>query len=266
LTRYRHAAVNRDKYTAVAHAALDFANPFAIESLDRVVAAMGLVPGGTFLDIGAGKAALCARLASRAVRCDAIERSPLMAAEARRRSGANGGTASVTVHEEDAADYVARTPDASYDGAACIGSTHALSGLPQTLAALHRVISPDGWALIGEGFWERPPPSEYLAATGIEAHEFTPLAGLSDAAMAAGLRTHLVLTASAREWDDYEWAHARGIETYAAAHRSDPDVPAMLARSRAWRDAYLRWGRGTLGFALVACRRAEPPAPDPDKA
>ncbi len=249
--------MSRDTYTFAAHAALDFANPFAPETFDRVLALMDLKPGTAFLDIGAGKGALCARLAARGVLCDAVERSPLMAAEARRRAAAVGRPGSVTIHEEGASDYIARTPDSKYDGAACIGSTHALGGLAQTLAALHRVIRPEGWALVGEGFWERPPPPEYLAVTGIEAHEFTPLAGLSEAALAAGLRAHLVLTASQREWDEYEWAHARGIEAWAAGHPSDPDAPAMLTRSRAWRDAYLRWGRGTLGFALLACRRAD---------
>lgn len=249
--------MNRDKYTAAAHAALDFANPLSSEAIDRAIAAMALEPGSTVIDIGAGKAALGARLAQRGVACDCIERSPLMAAEARRRAAAipEGGGGSISVHEVDAADYLARTPDSTCDGAACIGSTHALGGLAQTLAALRRVIRPGGWAIIGEGFWERSPDPEYLAATGIQAHEFTALAALSGAAMAAGLRTHLVLTASQREWDDYEWAHARGIEAWAADHPTDPDAPAMLARSRAWRDAYLRWGRGTLGFALLACRR-----------
>jgi hypothetical protein len=30
----------------------------------------------------------------------------------------------------------------------------------------------------------------------------------------------------------------------------DPDVAAVLERSRRWRDAYLRWGRDSLGFAV----------------
>lgn len=247
--------MNRDTYTFAAHAALDFANPFAPETFDRVLAVMDLRPGDTFLDIGAGKGALCTLLAARAVACDAVERSPLMASEARKRLTNIRGGGSVRVHEFDAAEFIARTPDARYHAAACIGSTHALGGLTQTLATLRRVIRPDGWALIGEGFWERPPAPEYLAATGIEGYEVAPLAELADAALAAGLRPHLVLTASAREWDEYEWTHARGIEAWAAAHADDPDAPAMLARSRGWRDAYLRWGRGTLGFALMLCRR-----------
>ena len=38
--------------------------------------------------------------------------------------------------------------------------------------------------------------------------------------------------------------------TTRASSPTIPDVPAMLERIRRWRDAYLRWGRDTLGFAV----------------
>ncbi len=51
-------------------------------------------------------------------------------------------------------------------------------------------------------------------------------------------------------------------EAFAAANPSDPDAPAILARLRPWREGYLRWGRTTLGFALLLFRRS-PGAPNP---
>ena len=36
----------------------------------------------------------------------------------------------------------------------------------------------------------------------------------------------------------------------AASSRTTPMSAAMLERIRRWRDAYLRWGRDTLGFAV----------------
>ena len=47
----------------------------------------------------------------------------------------------------------------------------------------------------------------------------------------------------------------RSIERYAGEQPDDPDVPAMLKRIRRWRDAYLRWGRDTLGFAVYLFHR-----------
>jgi hypothetical protein len=40
------------------------------------------------------------------------------------------------------------------------------------------------------------------------------------------------------------------------AHPDDPDRDAMLKRIRNWRDAYLRWGRSTLGFGLYLFQKA----------
>lgn len=244
-------------YTFVAHASLDFANPLSPEVFDRAIGLMALTPGERFVDFGAGKGEFCVRMAARrGARCDAVERSPLMAAEARRRASALGidRPGAVTVHEGDAAEFIRSVPIGCYSGAACVGSLHALGGLAGTLSALARIVRRGGWAMIGEGFWQRPPAPEYLAATGIDAGEFHPLSGLTDAVSAAGARLHDVAVATEREWDDYEWAHARGIESWAAANAGHGDAPEMLERSRAWRQAYLRWGRGALGFALLTGR------------
>ena len=57
------------------------------------------------------------------------------------------------------------------------------------------------------------------------------------------------VTASVDECDEYQWTYSRSIDRYAREQPDDPDVPVMLERSRKLRDAYLRWGRDTLGFA-----------------
>ena len=55
-----------------------------------------------------------------------------------------------------------------------------------------------------------------------------------------------------------EWKYCRSIERYAREQPEDPDVPQMLERVRRWRDAYLRWGRETLGFAVYLFYRPGP--------
>jgi hypothetical protein len=40
------------------------------------------------------------------------------------------------------------------------------------------------------------------------------------------------------------------MERYLDANPDDPDSGAMALRIRAWHDAYLRWGRDTLGFGF----------------
>jgi SAM-dependent methyltransferase len=154
---------------------------------------MALNPGDSFVDVGAGKAEFCVRLAARrGARCDAVERSSLMVAAARQRVEAAiiPPPGRVMVHETDATGFLGGVAAGYYAGAACVGSSHALSGLAGTIAALTRVVRRGGYVLIGEGFWNRQPTEEYLAATGIEAAEFQPLNGVTDAVSAAGVYLH----------------------------------------------------------------------------
>ena len=74
----------------------------------------------------------------------------------------------------------------------------------------------------------------------------------------AGLIPMHAATANLDEWDEYEWKYCRSIERYAREQPEDPDVPAMLERIRKWRDAYLRWGRDTLGLRRLSLLSAGP--------
>jgi SAM-dependent methyltransferase len=176
--------------------------------------------------------------------------------EVRRRAAASGTEVAARINavHSDAGTFATAARAGSYDGAVCIGSSHALGGAVPALAAVARLLKPGGEALIGEGVWEREPTPDYLKASGMTMEEMPTLAEWTAAAASAGLSARWIITASPRGWDEYEWAHARGIEAFAAMNPGHPDGPAMLSRSRAWRDAYLAWGRGTLGFALGVLR------------
>lgn len=49
---------------------------------------------------------------------------------------------------------------------------------------------------------------------------------------------------------EYEGRYCGAIERYIEANPDDPDIDAMAKRIRPWHDAYLRWGRDTLGFGF----------------
>lgn len=249
--------MDRHLYTAAAHARLDFANPIFGATIDRALAVLTLPDNARVIDIGCGKGELAVRIArrwgGRGTGVDAVDSSALMIEETKRR----GAGAPVNAVLADAGTFVAAAADASYDGAACVGSSHALGGAVPALSAIARLLRPGGEAIIGEGVWESEPSPDYLKATGMTAGEMPTIPDWTTAAEAAGLMVRWLVTASTREWDEYEWAHARGIEDFAEKNPQHPDAPTMLARSRAWRSAYLAGGRGTLGFALMVCRRVK---------
>jgi hypothetical protein len=48
--------------------------------------------------------------------------------------------------------------------------------------------------------------------------------------------------------------HFKRIEYKAEANPDDPALAARLMRGHQWREAYLRWGRSTMGFGLYLFR------------
>ena len=102
---------------------------------------------------------------------------------------------------------------------------------------------------------QRKPPADYVAFLGGSESQFLEHRGNVQAGIDTGLVPIHAATASSDEWDEYEWKYSRSIELYAREQPDDPDVPAMLERIRRWRDAYLKWGRDTLGFAVYLFHR-----------
>jgi cyclopropane fatty-acyl-phospholipid synthase-like methyltransferase len=249
-----------DLYTFVGHKSLAFANPFGEASMQRAVEVLGLGPGALVADFGAGSCELPIRLVERyKARVAAVELSARMAAVAREKIHARlvvkelpGG---VTVHEGDAGAFRATMEPQSFDLTVCIGSTHARGGYEKTLQVLKRLTRPGGQVLVGEGFWAKAPPEAYLQATGMAADEFHTHGANIDHAAKEGLRPLWSITASEREWDEYEWALNRNFESLASKECEKCDSSAaLLARSRGWRESYWRWGRSVLGFGLYLFR------------
>ena len=78
-------------FNHIAYEALDVCNAVSREAVRDAVAAAGLAPGATALDLGAGNATVAIGLARDfGFRVRAVERDPLMAELAARRIAASG--------------------------------------------------------------------------------------------------------------------------------------------------------------------------------
>ncbi len=136
----------------------------------------------------------------------------------------------------------------------CVGSSQALAampgGLPDALAALHRLVTSGGRVLLGEGFWASPPPPDRLALMWPDARadDHPSLAGLVDTAVAAGFRPGWVEVASPDEWDAFESGYAADVEEWLVRHPGADDVRARLDTHRS---AWLHGYRGLLGQAYL---------------
>ena len=204
-------------------------------------------PGDRVLDIGCGRAQfLLDLLAAHPATGLGVDCNPAFIA-----------LAQAAAHERRLADRVALlaqplteavTDRDAFAAVICMGSSQAIGSLAQALAWAWQALQPGGTALFADGYWKQPPTQDYLDVLGATEGEMASHAGNAALARDAGFRVLHTMASSADEWDEYEGLYCSAVERYVDAHPEDSDSPAMGERIRRWHDAYLRWGRDTLGF------------------
>ena len=221
-------------------------SPVGAARLDGLMAVLGLRPRQRVIDVGCGNGEVLVRAVERfAVAGVGIDRDPVAVSAARATAGRRVPGADLTFHEADASAFP--LGGGAFDVALCIGSAHALGGYRSALAALAQAIRPGGRVLIGELFWRCDPAEAYLAVPGEAKADRDDHAGNARVGAGRGLTLLYAAVSSEDEWDDFEgrhWTAALKVERAGAV-----DEPKR-ERVRVWPDAYLRWGRRTLGFGL----------------
>lgn len=246
--------MNRHKFSAIAHRDHDYCNPIAAAKVERMLDLLPLQTDANVLDLGCGRGELALRIIERfQAEVTAIDISSPMLDAARERAEWCGALPRLRLLKLDIAEY--RPEAASFDLTVMLGGGGLTGGFAGICRGLAQWTRPGGYVLIGDGFWAKAPAAEYLAHLEAVADEFLDHRGNVQAGIDTGLMPLHAVVASADEWDEYEWKYSRSIESYALEQPADPDVPAMLERIRRWRDAYLRWGRDTLGFGMYLFHR-----------
>jgi ubiquinone/menaquinone biosynthesis C-methylase UbiE len=248
--------MDRNKFSAIAHRNHAFANPISEIKLMKMIGMTTPKANDQVIDIGAGKCELLIRLVENyQVKGTAIELYDGAIGEAKRTAASRIPKDSINYIVEDAGVAVKGLELGSVDLGICIGSTHALGGLEETLGTLKKLVKKNGYILVGEGYWKQAPSSEYLEALGgADESECKSHADTVRVGEELGLIPLWSYVAGDEEWDDYEWLYSSSIENYCFEHPEDPDVEAMLERIRSWRRTYLQWGRDTLGFGVYLYR------------
>jgi len=237
----------RARFTAIAHADLPYCNPISVAKHDRVLDGLGDHRGLRVFDAGCGRADLLARLAQRFdARGVGVDLNARLLEDGRRRLAQRCPDADITLVEADLTQYP--SPEEPFDLVACVGGPFARFG--PMWAALGRFLRPGGRLLWGGPYWQRSPAEEYLAFLGVGADTYCDHGQNILEARDLGLVPLYAAVTNQDEWDDYEGTYAGAIERHLLAHPDDPDAEAMRQRIRPWQEAYLRWGRGTLGFGL----------------
>jgi SAM-dependent methyltransferase len=246
-------ALSRERYSAIGHTGMVFWNPVGEAVLDDWIVALSLNRDSRVLDIGCGRAELLMRLIER-YGCSGVgvDNSPLVTAIGQAELARRLPLAVCELRCEpfDAEDFAPR----SVDLICCIGSTHAMVNYATALETLRNLVKPGGLILVGEGYWRKEPDAAYLAFLQSTSEELNSHAGNIELATGLGLQLERACETSDVDWARYEDGYASNIYNYLAANPDDPDAAAIRERIDPWRDAYLRWGRDTLGFGLYLFR------------
>ena len=247
--------LNPWKYHQITCAGLTHLNPINAAAFDALVDLLDLPAGAHLLDIACGKAEGLIRIATRyPISGIGVDLSPLFLDAARAAAQHRVPPHStLSFAEQDGATYAA--PDGSFDLAICLGASWIFGGYRGTVRRLTSLVRPGGQVLVGEPFWLHEPDPAYLAASDTPRGAHGTHAENAAAGEAEGLTLVYTLVSSPADWDRYEGLRWHAAERYAASHPDDPDLPALLAKSRRNRDAYLRWGRDCLGWAVYLFRK-----------
>ena len=236
---------------------LAFHGPLSEARAARLIGRLTQAHAATVLDIGCGWGELMLRILSGAP--DAIG----VGLDTDEGDLARGRDNAKTRGLEDRVTFVRASGVGITRGPAdlvlCVGASHALSDAPPpehtgaALRALRRLVTPGGWVLLGEGFWQRTPTDAELAAMwpGMSAGDMLDLAGLVDLAVDAGFRPAWIETASLQEWEDFESGYQYDEEEWLATHHDHPRAAGIRERVDKHRSHWLRGYYGILGIAYL---------------
>lgn len=212
-------------------------------------------------DVGCGCGELLIRLWERfQIQGTGIDASSEQIAEARKRAEDRGTGSAIRFVEANAQSFPV-APE-SFDLAMCMGASHAYGlGRDAYRNAIEQMIPlvvPGGLLLIAEGYLKQKASPEYRKFLGDSIPDEMTHAANVETGKQLGLIPAAAWTSNEDEWDDFEWSYQRNIERSVAARSAEEELKTKLVQRREWMDAYLKWGRDTLGYGVYLFQKPKP--------
>jgi ubiquinone/menaquinone biosynthesis C-methylase UbiE len=243
------------KFYDIIHRHHKLMNPVNENRLDRLYDLLELKHDSRVIDIGCGKGEMLIQLAGKYhIKGVGVDKSLYCIREAAESKRKRMPRADLKFLEMDGSQYKVENEESS-DLAMCIGATWIYGGYRNTIKSLAGMTKPFGFVMVGEPFWRKTPPQEYLKSQQLSTDSFDTHHGNVAIGESEGLRTVYTLVGSEEDWDTYEGLHWYAAEEFALANPQDPDLDELSSRVSSEREFYLRWGRETLGWAIYLFRK-----------
>jgi len=253
--------VDQNRLSFLAHHTHRFASPVSEALLDRVMALADARTGALAFDLGCGTGNMAVHLAERwGLHVKAVDRSPLMIDEARRRLQGRGAPGRVDLHCASSIDFLSREGEA--DLVVAIGAvalTPGDQGAAAVLKALAGHVRPGGRLLWGETNWKREPSDMLRLLLGPTVAAYGSHTEYVRAGEQSDLTPLYAVTSSEQEWDEYTFRYTTALENHLRDHPGDADATEIRNRARGWRALYLQEGRDTMGFGLYLFSKPDQP-------
>jgi SAM-dependent methyltransferase len=243
-------------YFAVIESQHELQNPTSVEKIRLLGERLRLTPGSHVLDIASGTGGPALVLAeSFGCRVTCVEKAEEFVIAARRRVLDAGLDSLIELVHSDVRSFP--IDEERYDAALCLGASFVWDNLAGTLDALRPTVRPGGSVAVGEPYWRTwPLPKGYDVDPEWAGDDYVTLGGTIERFRRAGLDPLTIIDSSLDDWDRYESLHWLVAEEWLGSHPDDKDSDEIRSRMDHDRDAYLRWQRDLLGWAIIAGRNA----------
>ncbi|MFJ8961172.1 SAM-dependent methyltransferase [Lentzea sp. NPDC102401] len=237
------------------HEDLTFHGPLSEQRAARLIRSLLPLDDAHVLDVGCGWAEFLLRTLEAAPTATGtgVDLNAADIAHGQANAEARGLTDRVSLQVADVAQW---HPDRPADVVIVNGASQVWGGDPlqhtaNALTAARQLLRAGGRLLLGEGFWEREPTEDQLAAMPVPRDQYGSVAGLVDLAHAHGYRMLAVEQASLDEWDVFENGHGLAWERWLRDNPGSEHAPEIRAKADTARTYRLRGWRGTLGLAYL---------------
>ncbi len=224
---------------------MELINPTSPEKVLEVGQAIGLKEGDRVLDVGCGFGELLVLWAEQfGIRGVGVEIRAAACDRAKAKIEARGLSDRLEILCQGGADYPI-APN-SYDVIACLGATFIWDGFRGTVRHLKPGLLPGGHLVIGEPYWRHSQVPTDIAEKEQIHHEYE----LWEMVQAESMTLKYMVRASESDWARYEAGDWLGLVDWLEHHPDHPDRAAIREHFLREQEAYLRFGREYIGWAI----------------